>query len=432
MAVITFPDILTAAVSVLCASVFYSHLLTAKRNKWGTFLILLLAETVLGFTILLTMQSKMFFKLLIFLVVDMALMCLLYEGSLARKLLLFVVNYAVSIVGETLAYFAYTAYINTSGEGENYLLLHIFLEIFLLLSYLLAILMLKRDRYTRLNLRETVAVGTVLLVCFFQSSMNVILTDPVMPFHVVITTEWLGFFNIAAGFVISIILLYTIRSISRSRYIETQNAALAEQNERQLEHYEALLRYQNEIRELRHDVTNHIDTAMILFNGASPEKAEEYIGELRQRYISLSAIDFCDDPVIDALLRNKAQLLEERGIEYSFTVKLKRDCGIEDIALVCVFSNLLDNAIEAASNSGEGAFVRLSARMSAGFLIIKCENSVNAALKPAKPDDGLAHGLGTGIIERTAAEHDGVYERTISGGVCECLCSLRARASRVD
>lgn len=425
MDTITFPDILTAVVSILCASVFYSHLLTAKRNKWGSFLVLLLAETVLGFSMLIFLQSQLLLKLLIYLAADMLLMSVLYEGTLARKLLLFVVNYAASIIGETIAYFAYTAYIKASGTDENYFLLHVFLEIFLTLSYMLAILMLKRDRYTRLNLRETIAVGTMLLVSFFQASMNIILTDPVMPFHVTISTELFTAFNLIAGFIVSIILLYTVRSISRSRYIETENALLAEQNERQLEHYEALLSYQNEIRELRHDVTNHIETAMTLFKDGNSEKAEAYISELRQRYRSLSAIDFCDNPVIDALLRNKAQLLEEKEIDYTFTVKIKRDCGIDDLALVCVFSNLLDNAIEASGNYGEGAFVRLSAKENAGYLFIRCENTVSAQIKPAKRDDGLAHGLGTGIIERTAAEHDGVYERVITENVCECICSLR-------
>ena len=425
MNIITFPDILTAAVSILCASVFYSHLLTAKRSKWGSFLVLLLAETILGFSMLIFLQSQLLLKLLIFLAVDMLLMSVLYEGSLARKLLLFVVNYAASIIGETVAYFAYTAYIKASGAVENYTLLHVFLQIFLPLCYMLAILMLKRDRYTRLNLRETIAVGTMLLVSFFQASLNIILADPIMPFHVTISTELFTAFNLLAGFIVCIILLFTVRSISRSRYIETENALLAEQNERQLEHYEALLRYQNEIRELRHDVTNHIETAMTLFKDGNAEKAERYISELRQRYMSLSAIDFCDDPVIDALLRNKAQLLDENGIEYTFTVKVKRDCGIENLALVCVFSNLLDNAIEAARNYGEGAYVRLSAKESAGFLFILCENSVNSQLKPAKRDDGLVHGLGTGIIERTAAEHDGVYGRVIRDNVCECICSLR-------
>lgn len=415
---------IVSALSVIIIAVFYASLLEPKKNKWLSFLVLLAVEAAVSFFILYFLQTQMLLKMAIFFVVDMALLMIFYKGTIVRKLVLFVLNYALAIAADTAAYFVYEFAVRSAGLPESYDMLMTLVGIFYVLLYSYAILLLRRDG-SRLNFRETLAVALALLLTFFMLGVCTMLVAPPEGMYREYSAARMLTISFAAGMFLNLILLWLFKGMAKSRRVEAENAALAEQNARQLEHYEALSHYQSEIRELRHDMSNHIDTAMTLFEKGDTDKAVKYISELRSRYRSLSAIDFCDNPVIDALLRNKAQLLEERGVSYSFNVKLRPDVGIDNLTLVCVFANLLDNAADAAFLSEENPFVRLSVKENAGFLFIKCENSVNENAQPPAETDGNHSGLGTGIIERAATEHDGVFERTITDGVCVCLCSLR-------
>lgn len=428
-------DVFSTALIALLSAVFYSHLLTAKRDKRLAFLIVFAAQLALNLTLLFVITAPIYFKIILFFALDISLMCALYSDSFPRKLLLFALNYAISILGEMLGFSAYSFIRFAAGIGESKNLLILCIDAFIALLCVYAILLLRKGDY-RLNIKESSAVAAMLLLTSVSIGSNLIFyntIDGVDGMYTPVNTahaSQLAVGNLVSLLVINIIMLIIMRNLAKSRRIETENAVLTEQNARQLEHYEALSAYQDEIRRLRHDISNYLDTAMTLFERGDADKAREYTEGLRSRYRAMTAIDFCDNRVIDALLQNKAQLLDAKGISYDFSVTLKEDAGVDELALVCVFANLLDNAIASAALAGQDAFVRLSAKTRGGFLFVKTENSVDENAKPEKKNDGLRHGLGTDIVSRTALEHDGAFERTLNDGVCVCLCTLRCETEK--
>ena len=87
--------------------------------------------------------------------------------------------------------------------------------------------------------------------------------------------------------------------------------------------------------------------------------------------------------------------------------------SIEDMDLVCVFSNLLDNAIEACRADCETAapFIDIAANTYRGYFIVSVTNSTASATEPNEkkqsPDN---HGLGLHILMDVAEKYNGSFD----------------------
>ena len=133
----------------------------------------------------------------------------------------------------------------------------------------------------------------------------------------------------------------------------------------------------------------------------------------------------CGHQVVDALVSMKATACEENGIRLVLELALDDDVALPSVELCAVFSNLLDNAINACARVPEGErFVELKARVDAGYLVVRMENSCapttsverRRAANPRR--SGLPeHGWGLGILNTLANRHDGKLETAQEEGV---------------
>nr|WP_289687241.1 GHKL domain-containing protein [Faecalibaculum rodentium] len=149
-----------------------------------------------------------------------------------------------------------------------------------------------------------------------------------------------------------------------------------------------------------------------------PEDLEEEIPSL---YVSR-----CANPVVDAILFRKSREMKEQNIPCRLRASLPEKLDLDPAILLSLFSNLLDNAAQAAVQCPiHCRYVVLEAILHRNCLICTCENSVTekAALTPGVSSRGTpGHGHGLQILEDLCRSHGG----QLSGSVAEGRCRLQA------
>lgn len=185
------------------------------------------------------------------------------------------------------------------------------------------------------------------------------------------------------------------------------------------QYYKVLEEQQTQIRELRHDLTNHIETLTRMANDgedASPELAA-YLQQLHGQLPTIQ-LHYCESAAVNALLVNKTLRCRELNIASDFHIALPPGLPVTDTDLVTMLSNMLDNAIEAAAEA-EDKQVGLVIKQQANALIMVCENTVSAEPKSKAfylDADKRGHGYGMKIIRQTAKKYGGEPTLTRENG----------------
>lgn len=131
----------------------------------------------------------------------------------------------------------------------------------------------------------------------------------------------------------------------------------------------------------------------------------------------------CEHLEANVLLELKRLECEEAGVRCSFDVRLPSDVGVPALDVCALFSNMIDNALAAASCAqGDARFVEVKVRCDLGLLIVSVRNGLaegaasgEAACSPVRCVDG--HGWGTGILKDLAKRYNGSFETERRDGV---------------
>ena len=169
--------------------------------------------------------------------------------------------------------------------------------------------------------------------------------------------------------------------------------------------------------------------------GKAGESLEDVISLIRTR-----PRRFCQHPAVDALLEQKARAARDSGVSFRAEVDIPADIPLPGVELCAVFSNLLDNALNACAKSSDGECrIETTARMWGMYLVVDVENScpgsqgrgrvaavaasddagrerTGGAPRPF-PDLSVPHGWGQGIVREVARRHDGTFEAGQVDGV---------------
>ena len=167
---------------------------------------------------------------------------------------------------------------------------------------------------------------------------------------------------------------------------------------------------EKEISYLLHDMKNHLQMIMSM---NEQDKTSTYLESLAeqiknkelQRYSSRHVLQVLfDDKVKEAAKQNIFVDIHNRDVKFE---------NIEDFDLVTIFSNLLDNAVEAvATLSEDKKTVTLSIRQIQQMMVIKIKNP--APQKFNKKEDGTLlstkenhKGLGLSSVRNTVEKYHG-------------------------
>lgn len=236
---------------------------------------------------------------------------------------------------------------------------------------------------------------------------------------------------------VSYYCLYCIcKQITFHAKLEAQNILAQHQQEFQEKYFLVSQENMDIITKVRDEIYQKLDTYQDI-NVRNEDEAREFAKELINEYSFLYQIDYCSNKIIDAILYNKIILAKSYDIETNVQVIVPETINIKPIDIMSVYTNLLDNAIEACLNiEKEKRFIEIDSMVKSNYLIIKITNSkspdIHVDLKNIQTSkaDKKHHGLGTQIILKTCRENNGTFKINDNGDSLESYVTLQIPESK--
>ena len=208
--------------------------------------------------------------------------------------------------------------------------------------------------------------------------------------------------------VTSIVLLFAVRILAHHEQLE-QASRLAGLRE---VYYQGLRHQERQVRQLRHDLRNHLTVVQGLLEKGDAQRAIGYLEQIAASPALRGVRRFCENEAANVVLAAKAGVMERAGIAADFAVSLPKELPVADTDLAALLGNALDNAIEGVEGAAEKR-IALRCRVDKGLFMLRVENPVGAAIHPdlaTTKADKSAHGFGIPGMREIAERYHGTLE----------------------
>lgn len=188
------------------------------------------------------------------------------------------------------------------------------------------------------------------------------------------------------------------------------------------EYYIKLAKDLQELKKIRHDIRNELAALKMLIDSKQYEKASVYLTELSAFFEKANTgTSYSDNIYIDAIMQDLAFKCQNKNILLDAALPIGSLLSLSDTNTVKLFSNIADNAYEAALTSSKPQ-IKIFVSNRQKWLIITAENTFdgsfcrdeNGFIDTKKPDKEH-HGFGLKIIQETAALAGGTVKTETNG-----------------
>ena len=214
--------------------------------------------------------------------------------------------------------------------------------------------------------------------------------------------------------VTSLVLLVAILILADHERLEraSQLAGLREV------YYQGLQQQERQVRQLRHDMRNHLTVVQGLLERGDTQGAVGYLEQMAGSQALQGVRRFCENESANVVLSAKAEAMEQAGITAEFAVYLPKDLPVADTDLAALLGNALDNAIEGVQNAAVKK-ITLRCRVDKGLLMLRLENPVGGEVNPdlsTTKADKFSHGFGIPGMREIAERYHGTLDADVKDG----------------
>ena len=232
------------------------------------------------------------------------------------------------------------------------------------------------------------------------------------------------------GLTVAVLIHLCIVQMFNEQVVQQQELQIEAVREK--ESAEALLESYTTQRRLTHEFTNHTDALALLLHQEDYEGAKAYLASLTRIIASNTTIMNTHNPLLDALLSKKYEEASRRGVMVYFDLPDLRDLPMEKTDLVLVFSNLLNNAIDAAAKA-DPPEVYVRARKNEQEVVLSVRNRVQKNLdltdgqlpRTTKKEPG--HGIGLWNVKDVLSAYGGEYTISCRENWFRFTCTIPIR-----
>ena len=164
---------------------------------------------------------------------------------------------------------------------------------------------------------------------------------------------------------------------------------------------------QQQFRKIKHDFLNLTTTAQGFIEIGKPEKALSILSETNEDLTMSSGYFVCSNDTINTILYIKQKKAQEAKVQLSVDVEETSFLLIDDYYVCRVIHNIIDNAIEAATESAEKV-VDVKIIVDDDNFKMDCSNSFVENQTPKAPREG--HGYGLKIVKDISKSYNGNYK----------------------
>lgn len=282
-----------------------------------------------------------------------------------------------------------------------------------MLTYLMILLIRKGEHKSFQSVKNMRFAGLMMLPC------STVIVSMICS-HLMFIPEMSSFWRILSTtailfLIISNIMIFNIvdeqyELISTKEKLKASKILL--ENEKQ--YYSDVFQSHQEIRKTRHDLKNIFIALLGELNSQNTDEAKRMIQNKIAEMEEYIDIEDDSDNVIDAIIHSKMLSAKEKKVKLVVRKSIDRPILIDHLDLAVLIANVLDNAIEAASQVPKRKNVTFNLITDNDNLILLAENSTINIIKSGQElkttkNDKKYHGYGILSIQSVAKKYDGNY-----------------------
>lgn len=216
-------------------------------------------------------------------------------------------------------------------------------------------------------------------------------------------------------FALNVIIWENYRHILEKSNEMTNLQLLLQKESDTIGYYKMLIQQTENQSQFVHDTKNHLQSILLLNEKDEKEKVSAYIKSLISSSAMQTSSQICNNEFLNALLCRYVAQCRKHDISFRTDIRNGVCEFLKEDDMTSLFCNLLDNAVEAASQMSD-SFLELAVyeRQESAFTVITLTNSCRKdpfsgskkLLKTTKSDP-RHHGYGMKIIERIVKNYHG-------------------------
>ena len=176
-------------------------------------------------------------------------------------------------------------------------------------------------------------------------------------------------------------------------------------------------------RKLKHDMRNHLMVMASYINSGDYENARKYVSEILDKLNAVRSYVETGNPLLNHILNDKLEICRQEGIDVKADIGKASFEKMKGIDFSAVFSNAVDNAIEASQKESRREIV-ISVYEKKGYDVISVKNRISQSVLEKNPElkstknscggglaaDGEKHGFGVNQIKEIVESYDGMTD----------------------
>ncbi|MCE9675325.1 ATP-binding protein [Paraclostridium bifermentans] len=212
----------------------------------------------------------------------------------------------------------------------------------------------------------------------------------------------------------NIILIFIVANSIKSEKEKVKFELVNEKLDMQYKYYLMVKESQEKMKQVYHDMNNHMENIRSLKN--SSEDVNEYIDNIEDEVKNNKNIYNTGNALLDIILYEKSKDCIKNNIYFNVGIDFSKCEFIDMIDISSIFSNLIDNAIEACNKIDDNnieKYITIKGTFIKSYYVVRCENSKtnkviikNNKILTSKKDKFL-HGIGLDSIKSSIKKYNG-------------------------
>lgn len=233
------------------------------------------------------------------------------------------------------------------------------------------------------------------------------------------------------GGICFVILCITIIWFIAAQRIRRENRYLDIRLHAQYQYYEELELLQEDVRDFQANVNGYLQTIQSLIQDNCLQQAQQFTEDILGQSESVRMPFFSEHDILNVLLYSKYKQCRQEGIQLQVQIEPSAIAVLSEVDMVSLFSNLLDNAIEACARlqQEEKQCVIKAIEKDKQYWYL-CRNSKDPGETPLQNHlstlkrDVKNHGIGTRVIKSLVKKYQGTIQMQDEGNMFEVVCML--------
>ncbi|MCM1508375.1 MAG: GHKL domain-containing protein [Ruminococcus flavefaciens] len=348
-------------------------------------------------------------------IVNFIIIFLLMQDTLFEKIMTSVLIDASMLIISLLSLNTLSAIFSISinelaSENGFVRLINLFATKFIFFIFTRIMIQLKRRDTYSLSFLEWIALSVVFIIAVF---VEMLIFNVTLKYD--ISTNNLSFVAVGIGLALINVFVYVLMvNISRKNVERTELII----DKMQLEMYrnqlaEAEKQYNN-MRNIRHDMKNHLQCMLELLKKNETEKTKEYLNDMLENKLnSVRQYINTGNRVVDIIANTKLSLCQNENIKTVVDAS-KFELNIDDVDICIVFGNLFDNAIEASRKLDSDKLIIFEVSQKKSYVNIIIKNLIENSILQNNPELSTSktgmHGIGLKSVKQVVGYYGGMME----------------------